>query len=86
MVATYECTCRYWDSSSESIKRICLTFDEAEIVGHLDIGFEIYNASIQTIGDCLRLDLFECSSRLENVILCAKADIRDRTVNSLPTL
>ena len=86
VVATYERTCGYWDSSSESLKRIRLTFHEAEMTGHLDIGFEIYNTSIQTIGDCLRLDLIECSSGLENVFLCAKADIRDCTENSLPTL
>lgn len=40
-VATYDCTCSYWDSSSESLKRIRLTFHEAEIIGHMDIGFDI---------------------------------------------
>ena len=76
-VATYDCTCRYWDSSSESLKHIRLTFHEGEIIGHMDIGFDIYNAPIQMIGDCLRLVLIECSSGLETVILCANADIRD---------
>ena len=76
-VATYSCTCRYWDSSSESIKRICLTFYEAEIIGHLDVGFDICDASIQMIGDDFKVVITDCSSGLQTLILCSKADVSE---------
>lgn len=76
-VATYCCTCRYWDSSSDSIKRIRLTFHDAEISGHLDVGFDIYDASVQTIGDFIKVAITECSSGLQTLILCSKADVSE---------
>jgi hypothetical protein len=50
-VATYKCTCRYRDSSSYSIKEIRLTFHNSEVSGHLDVGFDINEASIQMMSD-----------------------------------
>lgn len=76
-LATYCCTCRYWDSSSDSIKRIRLTFHDAEIRGHLDVGFDIYDASIQMIGDYLKVAITECTSGLPTFILCSKADVSE---------
>jgi len=76
-VATYCFTCRYWDSSSDSNKRIRLTFHDAEISGRLYVGFDIYDASIQMIGDYLKVAITECSSGLHAFILCSKADVSE---------
>ena len=73
--ATYCCTCRYWDSTSNSTKRIRLTFHDAEISGHLHVGFDIYDTSIQMIGERFQVALTESSSGLQTFILCSKADV-----------
>ncbi len=83
-VATYCCTFRYWDSSSDSINRIRLTFHDAEISGRLYGGFDIYDASFQMIGDYLRVAITECSSGLHTFILCSKADVSECVTERLP--
>ena len=73
--ATYCCTCRYWDSTSNSTKRIRLTFHDAEISGQFHVGFDIYDTSNQMIGERFQVALTESSSGLHTFILCSKADV-----------
>lgn len=73
--ATDCCTCRSWDSTSNSTKRIRLTFHDAEIRRHLHAWFDIYDTSIQMIGERIQVALTECSPGLQTFILCSKADV-----------
>ncbi len=72
-LTTVSCRCRFWDSNTQSVQRICLVFDNPRIEGNLDIGFDIFEASAEKYGDEIRMTLSESASGLDTVIYCSMA-------------
>jgi len=75
-VSTVSCSCRFWDSSSNSMKRISLTFDGAIIDGHFDSGFDIYDVMVDQQREQMCISLTESGTGLVTIIRCIKAVVR----------
>jgi hypothetical protein len=73
VVSTMTCTCRFWDSNANSLKRIYLTFENPKVEGDFDIGFDIFDALVDMYGDDVRITLYDSTSGLDTVIYCATA-------------
>jgi len=72
-LTTVSCRCRFWDSTTQSVQRICLDFKNSRIEGNLDVGFDIVEASAEKYGDEIRMTLSESVSGLDTVIYCSMA-------------
>lgn len=72
-LTTVSCRCRFWDSNTQSVQRICLVFENPRIEGNLGVGFDIFEASPEKVGDEIRMTLYESASGLETVIYCSMA-------------
>ncbi len=72
-LTTVSFICRFWDSNTQSVQRICLVFENSRIEGHLDVGFDIFEASAEKFGDEIRMVLSESASGLETVVYCSMA-------------
>jgi hypothetical protein len=72
-LTTVSCICRFWDSNTQSVQRICLVFENPRIEGNLDVGFDIFEASAEKFGDDIRVALSDSASGLETVVYCSMA-------------
>jgi hypothetical protein len=72
-LTTVSCRCRFWDSITQSVQRISLIFENPRIEGHLDVGFDIFEASVVKFGDEICMTLSESASGLDTVVHCSMA-------------
>jgi hypothetical protein len=73
---TKSCSCRLWDSNTNSRLRIYLIFENPRLEGYFDIGFEFFDAPVEIFGDGIRMTPNESASGLDTVRTCTEAVVR----------